>query len=147
MSNNSKVFISIIGLGCIFGCSSKSVVPGAERLRIFEAEPKGCLYMGEVASVQDNDDTVVAKGKKPEMTLDTRIDLRNKAFKLNGNILVFLGEKKAKLATTNQTVVDISKQSSKTGDKDSSMEAQNEKIPQTVFLGTVFRCPPNILNQ
>ena len=142
------VFIS--SLMTISACTTKSVVSGAERLRVFETEPKNCLYMGEVSSVQDNEDTVI-NTKDVEMTLNTRIDLRNKAFELNGNILVFMSKNKAKLATTNSTVMDAAKKDAKPSDsKDTKAVAaapEGEKIPQTVFLATVFRCPPNILNQ
>ena len=139
----NRILFILAGL-LLFSCANKSVISGAERLRIFETEPKNCLYMGEVSSVQQNEDTVIT-GKEVEMTLDTRIDLRNKAFTLNGNILVFMSKNKSKLATTNATVVDLVKKDTKT--PDSKVAAENEKIPQTVFLGTVFRCPPNILNQ
>lgn len=101
--------------------------------------------MGEVSSVQENEDTVVTAGKEVEMTLNTRIDLRNKAFALNANIIVFMSKNKAKLATTNSTVVDAAKKESKA--PDSKPVVEDEKIPQTVFLATGFRCPPTILNQ
>lgn len=139
----NKFFFIIAGL-FLNSCANKQVISGAERLRIFETEPKNCLYMGEVSSVQENEDTVIT-GKNVEMTLDTRIDLRNKAFTLNGNILVFMSKNKSKLATTNATVVDVVKKDAKTPDSKTAVE--NEKVPQTVFLGTVFRCPPTILNQ
>lgn len=131
--------------GTISSCTTKTVTPGAERLRVFETEPKNCLYMGEVSSVQENEDTVVTAGKEVEMTLNTRIDLRNKAFALNGNIIVFMSKTKAKLATTNATVVDAGKKESKAAESKTPVE--DEKIPQSVFLATAFRCPPNILNQ
>ena len=140
--------IAILGavvLGLV-SCVSKTVTPGAERIRIFDAEPKGCLYMGEVSSVQENEDTVVTAGKEPEMTLDTRIDLRNKAFKLNGNILVFMSKNKSKMATTHSAIVYVTKKDAKEAPEQKA-EEQTEKIPQTVFLGTTFRCPPTILNQ
>ncbi len=133
--------ISLLG---VLSCQAKSVTPGAERLRIFETEPKGCLYMGEVSTVQENEDTVV-QGKEVDMNLNSRIDLRNKAFTLSGNVLAFMAKNKAKLATTNTTVVDVVKKEGKADAKPS--EDKGEKVAQTVFLGTVFRCPPNIFNQ
>ena len=143
----NKFFFFSLGIlaFALQSCTTKTVTPGAERLRVFEAEPKNCLYMGEVASVQENEDTVVTAGKEVDMTLNTRIDLRNKAFALNGNIIVFMSKNKAKLATTNSTVVDAAKKESKTPESKTAVEG--EKIPQTVFLATAFRCPPNILNQ
>ena len=58
------------------GCMSVAVVPGSERVRVFEAEPKGCLYIGEVSSVQKKKELSTLQ---TEMSLDTRVDLRNKA--------------------------------------------------------------------
>lgn len=141
--NKAQIFL-IIFLLALISCQSKSVTPGAERIRIFDAEPKGCLYMGEVSTVQENEDTVTAS-KEVDMNLNSRIDLRNKAFTLSGNVLVFMSKNKAKLATTNATVADVSKKESKSDSK--MTEDKNEKVAQTVFLGTVFRCPPNIFNQ
>ncbi len=140
-----KLFNTVLVLIAIplFSCQGKSVTPGAERIRVLDAEPKGCLYMGEVSTVQDNEDTVVS-GKEVEMNLNSRIDLRNKAFTLSGNALVFMSKNKAKLATTNTTVVDTAKKDSKPAE---SKASEPEKIAQTVFLGTVFRCPPTIINQ
>ena len=124
-------------------CQTKAVTPGAERLRIFESEPKGCLYMGEVSTVQENDETL-ATGKEMEMNLNSRIDLRNKAFTLSGNVLVFMSKNKAKVATTSSVTADIPR-------KDNialkAADDKAEKVAQTVFLGTVFRCPPLIFNQ
>ena len=97
--------------------------------------------MGEVSTVQDNEDTVM-NGKDVEMNLNSRIDLRNKGFAISGNVLVFMAKNKSKLATTNTAVVDVTK-------KDAKPDAKpvDEKVAQTVFLATVFRCPPNIFNQ
>lgn len=145
MKNKFLYFLILCLSFVVQSCTTKTVTPGAERLRVFVNEPKGCLYMGEAASVQENEDTVVPAGKEVEMVLNTRIDLRNKAFALNGNIVVFMSKARANLATTNSTVVDAAKKESKT--PESKTAAEDEKIPQTVFLATAFRCPPNILNQ
>ena len=125
----------------LFSCQSKTVTPGAERLRVLEAEPKGCLYMGEVSTVQDNEETIM-NAKEVEMNLNSRIDLRNKGFAISGNVLVFMAKNKSKLATTSTAVVDVTKK-----DVKSDTKPVDEKVAQTVFLATVFRCPPNIFNQ
>ena len=146
-NNFSRLTLKLLIVGSALGvlaCQAKSVTPGAERLRIFETEPKGCLYMGEVSTVQENEDTVV-QGKEVDMNLNSRIDLRNKGFTLSGNVLVFMAKNKAKLATTNTTVVDVVKKEGKADAKPG--EDKGEKVAQTVFLATVFRCPPNIFNQ
>ena len=144
LTNKFKLFILVAG--SLFGltsCQTKAVTPGAERLRIFEAEPKGCLYMGEVSTVQENEDTIVA-GKDVDMNLNSRIDLRNKAFALSGNVVVFMSKSKAKVATTSAVTADIAK---KDGASTKAADDKSEKVAQSVFLATVFRCPPLIFNQ
>lgn len=131
----------VLTLTVIFSCQGKSVTPGAERLRVMETEPKGCLYMGEVSTIQDNEDTIV-NSKEVEMNLNSRIDLRNKGFAISGNVLVFLSKNKSKVATTNTVIVDVTKKDNKSDSK-----PVDDKVAQTVFLATVFRCPPNIFNQ
>jgi hypothetical protein len=135
-------------LGCQF-LQQHSVQSGAEKIRIFEAEPKGCLFMGEVSAVQDNGSVAVHNGEA-DMSLNTRIDLRNSAFKQNGNVLVFTPKGKARLAGSIAPTVDKkdpkateAKVEAASADKTSSEPAPE----QTVFLGTVFRCPPLIFNQ
>ncbi len=148
-TSNLKVrrsVVSYLAIGLSFltlsACQAKTVTPGAERLRIFESEPKGCLYMGEVSTVQENEEHVVT-GKEVEMNLNSRIDLRNKAFILSGNVLVFMSKNKAKLATTSAVSAEIPKKDNVSKPADDKVE----KVAHTVFLGTVFRCPPLIFNQ
>ena len=146
--NSSAKLILLLTVGFwMLSCQAKTVTPGAERLRVFETEPKNCLYMGEVSSIQDNEDTIVT-GKEVEMNLNTRIDLRNKAFTLSGNIIVFMSKNKAKLATTNATTADVKKPEPKSETKsENKSDEKLKQVAQTVFLATVFRCPPTILNQ
>ena len=86
MISTNRVVIGLISL-VLLSCKTYDVTPGAERVRVFEAEPKGCLYVGEVSSVQE-DRTVGTL--ETQMDLTTRVDLRNKAHALGGNIIVFL---------------------------------------------------------
>lgn len=148
-SSSKKVVNTFISYGILavsfsvfVACQSKTVTPGAERLRIFESEPKGCLYMGEVSTVQENEESMTV-GKEVEMNLNSRIDLRNKAFVLSGNVLVFMSKNKAKMATTSATSVDVPKKDNVAA---KATDEKSEKVAQTVFLGTVFRCPPTIFN-
>lgn len=130
----------------VFGCISVTPNPGSERVRVLDAEPKGCIYVGEVSSLQKDRDLGTLE---TEMSLDTRIDLRNKAHKLGGNILVFLkgkgtdtlpgGVQKGEAAPAQ-----VSAATSAPALSDE--EAQPEKGP-LVFLATVFKCPSSILNQ
>ncbi len=132
----------------LFSCRTLEVTPGAERVRVFESEPKGCLYVGEVSSVQD-DKTVGTL--ETEMDLATRVDLRNKAHSLGGNILVFLkgknsntlpGSNPLAMKPGNKTATD-----STTAVKSDYAEKNSDEAKKIVFLATVFKCPSSILNQ
>lgn len=141
----NKFFVAFAFLS-LAACKSYDIKPGSERIRVFEAEPKGCIFLGEIPAEQE--DTVV--GPTPaemELKLTTRVELRNKAFALNGNVIVFAKNKKAhadaaadaKKATAAPAAVGTS--------TPAVVEAPEERKIKTVFLATVFRCPPNIVNQ
>lgn len=144
-----SLFVSLIGL---VSCKSYDVTPGAERVRVFDAEPKGCIYVGEVSSVQE-DKTVGTL--ETEMDLATRVDLRNKAHSLGGNILVFLkgkntntlpGSTPAPLALkAGSAAAKPSKEEKST--EPAKKEKESENSDMIVFLATVFKCPSSILNQ
>lgn len=132
----------------LFSCKTLEVTPGSERVRVFDAEPKGCLYVGEVSSVQE-DKTVGTL--ETEMDLATRIDLRNKAHALGGNIIVFL---KGKKTNTLPGSAEPPKAASKTAAKTDATEKETDapkpstdEVKTLVFLATVFKCPSSILNQ
>ena len=145
----------------LFSCKSYDVSPGAERVRVFETEPKGCIYVGEVSSVQE-DETVGTL--ETEMDLVTRVDLRNKAHKLGGNIIVFLKGRNTNTLPNSASVAAISIGGAKPGAAGSAGAApapaksgtdvktpdskiiENE-IRRIIFIATVFRCPSSILNQ
>ncbi len=142
---NSFLFLIFASLTA---CKSYDITPGSERVRIFDAEPKGCLYVGEVSSVQE-DSTVGTL--ETQMDLTTRVDLRNKAHALGGNILVFLKGKstntlpgttspKAKTATAPSA-------SSKVGTESTAASDSETTTGPLVFIGTVFKCPASVLNQ
>lgn len=146
-----------MGVCQILSCQTHSIKLGAEKIRILDSEPKGCLFMGEVSAVQDNED-VAMSGGEPEMTLNTRIELRNKAFVQSANVLVFTPKSKAKVASVIPPVAEISKKDKASDAKDAKpvdvpmptmkpAEAGVKPPAESVFLGTVFRCPPLIFNQ
>lgn len=146
-----SVGLAVLASGLILSsCQSTQIKPGSEKIRIFEAEPKGCLFMGEVSSVQDNEEIAV-KSADPDMTLKTRIDLRNKAFVLNANVLVFTPKNKAKIAAATAPVEPKNPKDPKAAQEATPYIAPsdaNVKMPaESVFLGTAFRCPPLIFNQ
>lgn len=131
-------------------CKSYDVTPGSERVRIFDAEPKGCLYVGEVSSVQE-DATVGTL--ETQMDLTTRVDLRNKAHALGGNILVFLKGKNTNTlpgsSSTKATKTPTPTASKATGDNAAAAAPSDSTsgAGPLVFIGTVFKCPASVLNQ
>lgn len=150
MITTNKVVIGLISF-VLLSCKTYDVTPGAERVRVFEAEPKGCLYVGEVSSVQE-DRTVGTL--ETQMDLATRVELRNKAHALGGNILVFLKGKSTntlpgsavnplsmKAGAKISTPTDVAQKASESSEKTS------DEVKTIVFLATVFRCPSSILNQ
>lgn len=152
--NSILRFSGLAALVFVLGaCQSYEITPGSERVRVLDAEPKGCLYVGEIASVQ-NDKSVGTL--ETEMDLTTRIDLRNKAHALGGNILVFLRGKNTNTlpgtANTKSVTATTKVGGSGTAPADAQQQqaAQQEPPPNPnalVFLGTVFKCPSSILNQ
>ncbi|MEQ1722250.1 MAG: DUF4156 domain-containing protein [Pseudobdellovibrio sp.] len=137
----------------LFSCKSLEVTPGSERVRVLDAEPKGCLYVGEVSSVQDESTVGTLE---TEMDLATRVDLRNKAHALGGNILVFLKGKNTNTLPSTTPPLAMKAGSAKTqsgvaakasAESAKASETETEKIDTLVFLATVFKCPSSILNQ
>lgn len=124
------------------------VIPGAERVRVFEAEPKGCIYIGEVSSIQE-DETVGTLDTA--MDLATRIDLRNKAHKLGANVIVF---SKGKITNAlpgskpNPVIAAEKKNSPPAAPSPDGSNAQVDLDEDTlIFLATAFKCPSSVLNQ
>ncbi len=143
----NKFFILVI-LATLTSCKSNDVTPGSERVRVMDAEPKGCLYVGEVSSVQDEDTVGTLETK---MDLVTRVDLRNKAHALGGNILVFLKGKNTNTlpGSVGVKAAGSSAAASKTGET-AVVTSQQEPPPAPgtlVFIATVFKCPASVLNQ
>ncbi len=129
----NKIIVAFLLAG-MMSCQTIDIKPGSERVRVFEAEPKGCVFVGEIPSVQENTIT----GMPPtevDMGLPTRVELRNKAHDLGGNVIVFMNKNK------NKTAADLKKPTA------GAEEDKSEKKISTVFLATVFRCPSAIVNQ
>lgn len=153
-TNKIAVFAAFLFL---FSCKSMEVTPGSERVRVLDAEPKGCLYVGEVSSVQ-NDETVGTL--ETEMDLATRVDLRNKAHALGGNILVFLKGKNTNTLPGSAATAPLAMKAGSAAGKaptagavsakaaePAPKPADTEKESTLVFLATVFKCPSSVLNQ
>lgn len=145
---------SLMGLGLLSALAScqsiAHIQPGSERLRVFATEPKGCVFVGEIPSVQENSLTPAALSQEVEMDLNTRVELRNKAYALGGNVIVFMNNHKK---NTDVSANKSSKPESASAGNSASNSAQkneadtSEKKVVTVFLATVFKCPSSIVNQ
>lgn len=155
-TNKIAIFAALLFL---FSCKSMEVTPGSERVRVLDAEPKGCLYVGEVSSVQ-NDETVGTL--ETEMDLATRVDLRNKAHALGGNILVFLKGKNTNTLPGSAGVAPLAMKAGSAAGKTATASngkttepaaapkataSESEEESTLVFLATVFKCPSSVLNQ
>lgn len=158
MITTNKIFL-ILGFAVLASCKSYDIKPGSERIRVFDSEPKGCIFLGEIPAEQE--DKVQGKKVEIEMSLLTRVELRNKAHELQANVIVFANRNKkaasvAVPAAPPPSAADPKKPAAagapaevqpppppviEKGDDDS------ERKVTTVFLATVFRCPPNIVNQ
>ena len=145
----SLLLVALAGCksGGIFG-RSYEINPGSERVRVFETEPKGCLYVGEISSVQEEKTIGTLE---TEMDLATRVDLRNKAHALGGNILVF---SKGKVTNTLPGSAPVNKAASASAAKPAEGQAAAappeppaDEPTSLVFLATVFKCPSSVLNQ
>ena len=131
-----KISVSLF-IVFICSCQTYQITPGSERIRVFETEPKTCIFAGEISSIQE--DTIEGKIQEPEMSLPTRIDLRNKAYTLGGNVLVFMKNSKDKK---------LAYEVKKTGpEMVKTEEDKAEHKVSTTFLATTFRCPASVVNQ
>lgn len=131
----------------LYSCKSTEVIPGAERVRILEEEPKGCIYVGEVQSIQEEKEVGTLE---TQMGLETRIDLRNKAHKLGGNILVFLkGLKTKTLPGSAPYKAPTPAPAAKSGTAEEAATNVSVDLNEDtlVFIGTVFKCPSSIIHQ
>ena len=143
-----KTGLLILSSFVITSCQTYDVIPGSERVRVFDAEPKGCLYVGEISSVQENRSVGVLE---TEMSLETRVDLRNKAHKLGGNILVFLKGKNTNTLPGSKVASAAAKPAVTAAKTDAQVDTSTQEPPADpntlVFLATVFKCPSTVLNQ
>ncbi len=76
-------------LAILVSCSATQVKPGAENIRIFQTEPKGCKYIGEVTGNQGNFFTGVYTSNE-NLETGARNELKNSALEKGGNALVLM---------------------------------------------------------
>ncbi len=157
MITKNKIFLTL-GFAVLVSCKSYDIKPGSERIRVFDAEPKGCIFLGEIPAEQE--DKVIGKKFEVEMSLPTRVQLRNKAHELQANVIVFANKNKKapSIPVTVPPAAPAGGDSKKTAAAAAEIPAppppviekgdeDTEKKVTTIFLATVFRCPPSIVNQ
>lgn len=88
----NKIFIFITTL-LLTACSANSLHSGAQMVRITHNEPNAsCRYLGDVTGSQGN---FFTGGWTSNSNLETgaRNDLKNKAWKMGGNVVVLLTQR------------------------------------------------------
>lgn len=115
-------------LFCLFqlaACSANPLIPGAERVRIVTADPKGCEYLGEATGNQGN---FFTGGWTSNANLETgaRNELKNVAHRMGGNTLLILSSRAGVTGSFNVS----------NGYGGGSSEQTN-----VTYSGAVYRCP------
>jgi hypothetical protein len=123
-----KKFVMGAALLLLSGCAAQPLTPGAEKIRIMQTEPKGCKYVGEATGNQGN---FFTGGWTSNENLETgaRNTLKNKAMEMGGNVIVMLTNRAGQTGQANAWGGGSSQQTN------------------AVITGTVFNCPPAVLNQ
>lgn len=109
------------------GCSAQQLKPGADKIRVFQTEPKGCKYLGEATGNQGN---FLSGGWTSNENLETgaRNTLKNKAMEMGGNAVAILTNRAGNTGSF--------------GQYGGGMSQTN-----VTLAGTVYNCPENVLNQ
>jgi hypothetical protein len=109
------------------GCAAETLKPGAENVRFFQSEPKGCKYVGETTGNQGN---FFTGGWTSNANLETgaRNTLKNNAYEMGGNAIVVL---------TNRAG-----QTGSYGEYGGSSQQTN-----VTLSATVYKCPKTIMEQ
>ncbi|HBV7097261.1 TPA: DUF4156 domain-containing protein [Klebsiella aerogenes] len=103
-------------------CSANSLQHGAEGVRVTHTEPNAsCTYLGDVTGSQGN---FFTGGWTSNSNLETgaRNDLKNKAWKMGGNVVVLLTQRAGQTGSTYR----------------GSGSSQQTNV---TLSGTVYRCP------
>ena len=114
---------SVLALLFMSGCVATPLQSGAELVRVTHIEPKGeCKWLGDVTGSQGNSFTGQYT-TNANLETGARNDLKNKAAKLGGNLVVLITERVGR-----------------TGD----FGLEGGPVHQTsiILTGNVYRCPP-----
>jgi hypothetical protein len=113
---------SVLVLVLLSGCVATPLHPAAESVRVTHIEPKGeCKWLGDVTGSQGNSFTGQYT-TNANLETGARNDLKNKAAKLGGNLVVLITER-----------------TGKTGDF--GLEGGPVHQTSVVLTGSVYRCP------
>ncbi len=84
-----KNLLAMIFLVGLVGCAANSITPEADNIRVFQTEPKGCKYLGEVTGNQGNFFTGVYTSNE-NLETGARNDLKTKAQQKGGNAILLI---------------------------------------------------------
>ena len=87
-----KLIALVIGTISLIACSATPLQPGAEKVRLTHNEPVGCKFLGDVVGSQGNAFTGELTSNST-MEIGARNDLKNKAYKLGGNVVYILTQR------------------------------------------------------
>lgn len=111
------------GASLLTGCAPTALMPGAERVRITQEEPKGCEYLGEVIGDQGGalSGPLTSNANLERGALN---DLKNRAFQMGGTVVYLISNRAGQTASINR-------------DGGSSQQTN------VVYVGAVYRCRDN----
>ncbi len=111
---------ALIGASTLTGCAPTALMPGAERVRLTQEEPKGCEYLGEVIGDQGGSlsGPLTSNANLERGALN---DLKNRAFQMGGTVVYLIANRAGQTASINR-------------DGGSSQQTN------VVYIGAVYRC-------
>ena len=108
--NSSKIILLIVSIFALYGCAAAKVIPEAAGVEIVNEPPskESCKFLGEIVGSQGNWFTGDYTSNE-NLVIGARNELRNKAYKLGGNVVYIQDMKNTNawgsLGTTNTTAI------------------------------------------
>lgn len=112
--------VTAASVAVIGGCSPTALLPGAERVRITQEEPKDCEYLGEVIG----DEGGALSGpltSNANLERGALNDLKNRAFQMGGNVVYLLANRAGQTANYDR-------------------QGGGSQQTNVVYVGSVYRC-------
>jgi hypothetical protein len=114
---------ALAGASLFTGCAPTALMPGAERVRITQEEPKGCEYLGEVIGDQGGSlsGPLTSNANLERGALN---DLKNRAFQMGGTVVYLISNRAGQTSSFNR-------------------EGGSSQQTNVVYVGAVYRCRDN----